>query len=211
MKCITARQTSSNHAPAMFSTNFNKYILKIQDDYDFIKKFAKRRNGICGVQMDDLTDLPYQTLKHDIPDLFKKGEFEKAMHLILKHYGKNVTFGGVVLFRYVRNRILMIRVKKAKNNHKLCFLLWIKEQYERINKTEEKFLYSPPDAKLLQAGIRELDILEDYNLIDTLAQGDILKWKKIRKMPYSEVFNKQLKNTIEGRINKRLVEINKTK
>lgn len=196
MKCITARQTSSNHAPAMFSTSFNKYVLKIQDDYDFIKKFAKRRNGICGVQMDDLTDLPYQTLKHEIPDLFKKGEFEKAMHLILKHYGKNVTFG---------------KVKRTKNTHKLCFLLWIKEQYERINKTEEKFLYSPPDAKLLQAGIRELDILEDYNLIDTLAQGDILKWKKIRKMPYSEVFNKQLKNTIEGRINKRLVEINKQK
>ena len=74
---------------------------------------------------------------------------------------------------------------------------------------EEQYLFSPPDSKLLQAGIKELDVLEDYNLIDTLANGDILKWKKIRKMPYSEVFNKQLKNTIEGRINKRLVEINK--
>jgi len=180
----------------MFSTSFNKYVIQIQDDYDFIKKFAKRRNGICGVAMDDITELPYQTLKHDIPDLFKKGEFEKAMYLILKHYGKNVTFG---------------KVKRTKDTQKLCFLLWIKEQYEKINKMEEQFLYSPPDAKLLQAGIRELDILEDYNLIDTLAHGDILKWKKIRKMPYSEVFNKQLKNTIEGRINKRLVEINKQK
>ncbi len=180
----------------MFSTSFNKYVLSIQKDYEFIKKFANRKNGLCGVRMDDITELPYQTLKHDIPDHFKKGEFEKAMHLILNHYGKNVTFG---------------KVRKSKNNHKLCFLLWIKEQYEKIGKMEEQHLYSPPDAKLLQAGIRELDILEDYNLIDTLAQGDILKWKKIRKMPYSEVFNKQLKNTIEGRINKRLVEINKQK
>ena len=180
----------------MFSTSFKKYLSRIQDDYEFIKKFAKRRNGICGVKMDDITELPYQTLKHDIPDHFKNGEFEKAMYLILKHYGKNVTFG---------------KIRKARNSHKLCFLLWIKEQYEKIGKMEEQYLYSPPDSKLLQAGIRELDILEDYNLIDTLAQGDILKWKKIRKMPYSEVFNKQLKNTIEARINKRLVEINKQK
>ena len=178
----------------MFSTSFKKYLSSIQDDYEFIKKFARRRNGICGVKMDDITELPYQTLKHKIPDLFKIGEFEKAMYLILKHYGKNVTFGNV---------------RKSRNSHKLCFLLWIKEQYEKIGKMEEQYLYSPPDSKLLQAGIRELDILEDYNLIDALAQGDILKWKKIRKMPYSEVFNKQLKNTIESRVNKRLVEINK--
>lgn len=195
----------------MFSTRFNKYVLKVQDDYDFIKKFAKRRNGLCGIELDDITELPYQTLKHKIPDSFKEGRFERAMYLILKHYAKNVTFGKVSFFRHIRNRILMIRVKKARNTHKLCFLLWIKEQYEKIGKMEEQYLFSPPDSKLLQAGIKELDVLEDYNLIDTLAHGDILKWNKIRKMPYSEIFNKQLKNTIEGRINKRLVEINKLK
>lgn len=178
----------------MFSKSFNAYIDSIRDDYDFIKKFAKRKNGLCGVALQDITDLKYQDLKHTIPDHFNNGEFEKAMHLILKHYDKSITFG---------------KVRKAKNADKLCFLLWIKEQYEKIGKMEETYLYTPPDPKLMQAGIKELDVLEDINIVDNLAGGDILKWEKVRKMPYSEIFNKQLKNTIEGRINKRLVEINK--
>ena len=180
----------------MFSTNFKKYLSSIQDDYEFIKKFARRRNGICGVKMDDITELPYQTLKHKIPDLFKIGEFEKAMYLILKHYGKNVTFGNV---------------RKARNSHKLCFLLWIKEQYEKIGKMEEQYLYSPPDSKLLQAGIRELDILEDKVLINRLVKfwEGAYTHKEIRMMPYCDIFDAQLEFTIWGRVNKKLVEINK--
>lgn len=177
----------------MFSTSFNIYIQRIQENYDFIKKFAKRRNALCGIEVDDLTELPYQTLKHDIPDLFKEGKFEEAMQRVLS----------------IKKPISLKKVKRAANNKKLCFLLWIKEQYEKIGSMEQKYLFSQPDPKLLQAGIRELDVLEDINLIDNLAQGDLLKWDKIRKMPYSYIFNKQLKNTIEGRINKRLVELNK--
>ena len=176
--------------------HFNNYLKQLDDRFSFIKKFAKPRNNLCGVELEDITDLPYSVLKSTVPDLFDSHKFEEAFYLILKNYKKNITFK---------------RVKRARNNDKFLFMLWVKEQYKRINDLEERMLVSPPDVKLLQAGIRELDVLGDYNTIDSLAGGDILKWEAIRQMKYSEVFNKLLKNTIESRINKRMVEINKQK
>ena len=175
---------------------FDSYLKTLDVKYNFIKKFAKPCNKICGLTIDDLTFLPYKILKKEVPNLFEEGKFDEAIHLILKHYKKNITF---------------IRVKLEKNNIKLLFILWVKKQYELINETESKYLFNPPDMKLLQAGIRELDILGDINTIDALAEGDVLKWKEIESLPYETVFNKLLKNTIEARINKKLVEINKQK
>ena len=175
---------------------FKSYIKSIDNNYNFIKKFAKPRNKICGVTIDDLTFLPYKILKKEVPQLFEEQKFDEAIHLILKHYKKNVTF---------------IQIKLLKNNIKLLFILWVHKQYKLINETESKYLFNPPDAKLLQAGIKELDILGDINTIDSLADGDVLKWERIDNLKYETVFNKLLKNTIEARINKKLVEINKQK
>jgi len=175
---------------------FNNYLNAIGEDYNFIKKFARPKGGVCGVLLEDLTDLPYVVLKKEVPDLFDSSKFDEAFYLILKNYKKNITFR---------------RVKRVKNNEKLLFMLWIKDQYKKIDELESNYLVTPPDIKLLQAGIRDLDVLGDVNTIDILAGGDILKWELVRQLPYSEVFNKLLKNTIEGRINKKLVEINKQK
>lgn len=175
---------------------FNKYLSTLDGNYSLIKKLARPRSELCGVKLNDITDLPYKILKNEVPDLFDSQQFEKAFYLILKHYKKNITFK---------------RVKRARNNHKFLFMLWVKQQYKKINEIENSYLACNPDIKLVQAGIKELDVLGDINTIDSLANGDILKWELIRQMPYSEIFNKLLKNTIESRINKRLVEINKQK
>ena len=175
---------------------FNNYLKSLDNDYAFIKKFAKPRNKICGVTIDDLTFLPYKILKKKIPELFEEQKFEEAIHLILKHYKKNITF---------------IRVKIESNKNKFLFILWIHKQFKMINDTEARYLVSPPDMKLLQAGIKELDILGDINTIDALAEGNVLNWEKVEMLPYERVFNKLLKNTNEARVNKKLVEINKQK
>lgn len=178
-----------------FKKPFKDYLSSIPaEQYQFIKKYSKRTGSLCGVTLEDITDLPYDVLKHQVPDLFNKGELENAIHLVLKHYNKNITF---------------TKVLKADNAKKLMFLLWLRDQYQTINEVENKYLYNPPDSKILQAGIQQLDVLGDINTIDNLAQGDILKWHKIRRMKYSDVFNKMLKNTIENRINKKLTELNK--
>lgn len=159
--------------------------------YSFIKKYSIRTGDIAGFHLDDITDLSWQVLKHELPDFFENGKLDEAIHLILQNSGKNIT---------------LHKVKKLPLPEKELFLLWVHDQYEAINNAEQKYLYSPPEAKMIRAGINELDVLEDINLIDNLAGGDILKWDSIRNMRYSEIFSKQLKLVIEKRIHKKLSE-----
>lgn len=168
---------------------FNRFAAAADKQYEFLKKYATREQGICGITLDDLTFLRYRTMKKTVPQLFKKGEYEKAMFEILKDTKKKITFR---------------RVKRYNNEKKYAFLLWIQDQYEAINKLEATYLSTPPEADLVAAGIRDLDILGDVNLIDNLAQGDVLKWELVQDLPYDTIFNKQLKNTIEARISKNL-------
>lgn len=137
--------------------------------------------------MEDLTDLPYGVLKEAVPAHFKALEFDEAIHLILSSRNKRMT---------------LKRIKRADNQKKFLFLLWTKDQMGKIAEMENTYLFNPPDPKLLAAGIRNLDVLGTVNTVDLLAGGDILKWEKVRGLPYSEVFNKLLKNAIEYRINK---------
>ncbi len=64
---------------------------------------------------------------------------------------------------------------------------------------------------MIQAGIKDLDVLGDFVMIDNLSGGDPLKYSSIENLPYSVIFNKQLKNTIENRVQKKLIEIQKEK
>lgn len=170
---------------------FNEFIIRSNDSYSFLKKFAKRSNTLCGIDLSDLTHLRYRTLKRTVPELFKNEKFELALYEILKDTQKNITF---------------TKVKRANNFKKYAFLLWVQDQYEVIKNLEQTYLSSPPDMKLLNAGIRDLDVLGDVSLIDNLAGGDILKWNQVIELPYSMIFDKQLKNTIEHRISKKLNE-----
>lgn len=175
---------------------FNEFIIRSNSNYTFLKKFAKRNTTLCGITLTDLTHLRYKTLKRVVPELFNEEKYNEALYEILKDTKKNVTF---------------TKVKRADNFKKYAFLLWIQDQYEVIKNLELSYLSSPPDMKLLNAGIRDLDILGDIATIDNLAAGDILKWSQIIELPYSMIFDKQLKNTIEHRISKKMNENNKLK
>ena len=171
--------------------NFNEFIILSNSNYTFLKKFAKRNTTLCGITLTDLTHLRYKTLKRVVPELFNEEKYDQALYEILKDTQKNVTF---------------TKVKRTDNFKKYAFLLWVQDQYEAIKNMELNYLSTPPDVKLLNAGIRDLDILGDIASIDNLAGGDILKWDEIVELPYSMIFNKQLKNTIEHRISKKMNE-----
>lgn len=172
--------------------NFNKFVEIANKDYDFLQKFCKRTQKIKGVFFDDLAFLPYKDLKHTIPELVNKQEFEGVIHLIIKHKKKNITFKSI---------------KRIDNHIKFSFILWILDQYKFIAELEQYYLSTPPDAKLVNAGIRDLDILGDKVLIDNLVkEWKVYTHEQVENMPYSFIFNKQLQNTIENRISKKLSE-----
>ena len=168
---------------------FVDYISALGEDYSFLDKFAIREGKLLGIHFEDLTEIPFGLLKEEIPELFKVQKYEESIHKLLRTKKKAVPFW---------------RVKKADNQKKFLFLLWVKDQMVKISEMEQTYLHNPPDPKLLAAGLRNLDPLGTINTVDLLAGGDILKWEAIRQLPYSEVFNKLLKNAIEYRINKEM-------
>lgn len=175
---------------------FNKFIQLADKDYSFLKKCAKRNNTLCGITLTDLTHLRYKTLKRVVPKLFSEQKFNEALYEILKDSKKNITFG---------------KVKRANNFKKYAFLLWVQDQYEVIKNLEQTYLSTPPDPKMLNAGIRDLDVLGDKPMIRVLAMGDMSKEDYILNQPYYRIFDYNLEDTIRYRIAKRKMENDKIK
>lgn len=161
------------------NSSFNTFVSRLKD-FEFLKKYSDRVQILNGKKINDITSLPYDMVKHEIPALLSDGKFQEVLDLIA---GEKVV---------------------GDKYDKLKFLFFLLDQYKVIQELEQQYLSSPPDPKLIAAGIQELDILGDINIIDALAGGDVLKWSEIRLLPYSTIFDKQLKMTIENRITKRM-------
>jgi len=165
----------------------NEWIVKAETSkLDFIKKYDKGWSPI-----DDITYLPFITIKKEIPDLMSDGKFDEAISIVLSEPIKETL-----------NRTEIERFR---------ILIWIEKQYEKINAIEKRYLERPPDFKMLAAGIKNLDVLGVVNVVDMLANGDITKWSQIEQLPYSKCFEKQLKTVLESDIQKKMIEQNKTK
>ena len=153
-----------------------------QSKLDFMRRYDKQ--GWSPIE--DITHLPFIAIKRDIPNFIKEMQFEKAFSLTLSKPE--------------------VEIMKISPLDRFRLLLWLEHQYQKINKMESTYLVSPPDMKLIAAGIRDLDPLGITNVIDMLAGGDVTKWAEVEQLPYSVCFEKQLKNTIEKRIEKKLIE-----
>lgn len=156
------------------------------EDFKLLKKFGKRTNKINGIEAEPLIYQSYGFVKIDLPELMNEGDYKT----IIKNFFKTTT----------KNKVEIIP-----------FILWAYDEFQNIQKLEKEYLSSSPDPDLINAGIERLNELGETNLIDALANGDILKWEKIKALPYHKVFDKQRKMKLEADIQKDLARIQKEK
>lgn len=164
-----------------------RYIQKIQD-WDILEKHGKRLNKLCGIEVPDLFSLPYKTLKKDIPKLLVSQNLNKVLHIVLNH----------------EKKCNFVRIVLTKKKKRIYFLLWILEQYDKINQMEKVQLKTTIDPKLINAGVRKLEVLEDFNLIDTIAKDYNYTHKDAELLPYEVIFSIQLKSKIEGDVQEKM-------
>lgn len=163
-----------------------------KEDLDVIVKSGKRINKVCGVEFERLIYFGYWFVKVELTELLRESKFTEMILLLLNEIGQIKTIEEV----------------SQENHTKLFqFVLWVKDELEAIANIELEYLQSEPDNDLINAGIKELDELGEINTIDNLANGDILKWEQIKKLPYYQVFDKLRKQTLESKINKRYQKI----
>jgi len=149
-------------------------------------EFMRRYDKQGWSPIPDILHLPFIVIKEEIPKNIEKNDFETAFCLTLSKSMKEVMEISPV------------------NRYRLY--LWLESQYGKISKMEKEYLVSPPDPKMIAAGIADLDVLGITNTIDLLAGGDITKWEAVKQLPYNVCFEKQLKLLIERRIEKKLIE-----
>lgn len=155
-------------------------------DLDFIIKNGKRSSTIAGFDFVGLVYCKFKFVKTTLPELLKSNKLEQIVIDIFADREE--------------------KIKEYTLNDLIYFILWIRDELELIEQLETKYLSSPPDNKMISAGINELDQFGIINTIDILAGGDILKWRKVENLRYNVIFDKLYKNAIETRIQKNLVK-----
>lgn len=163
-----------------------------QEEVDFIFKNGKRSSILFNFDFQSLIHSSFGYVKEVIPNAFTTGDIETMIFKGLKERGENVFLSDI---RHLKEAELM------------SFICWVKDELEAIIRLEEQHLSSEPDFDLLAAGIEQLNQFGYLNVVDSLAGGDILKWDAIKALPYSVVFDKQLKGIIEKGVEKRLIAI----
>ncbi len=168
-----------------------EYFLSQIPHLDVVREHAKRSNKLLGIEVKDIFNLPYWTVKNTIPNLIEEGKYDEVFQIVLK--------------------APLAKIKKADNHNKFKFYLWLMDQYKIIIDLEKTQLHSTIDPKLINAGIKKMEVLNDFPLIDAIAKDYCYTHEEAKNLPYETIFEIQLKNKIENDIQKKLNEINKVK
>lgn len=108
---------------------------------------------------------------------------------------------------------LVYKIKHPARMNVYRFYACIKHltnEVQRVLEQEQRALQgdpSPYEAQLQQAGVEQLQPFRDLAIIDTLAQGDILRYEQVEALPYEVVFYTLYYRTVRQNIDNRFQQI----
>ncbi|TSE05243.1 hypothetical protein [Aquimarina algiphila] len=156
-----------------------------------IRKYVKPSNKIGKKEGKELLKIAYKDVNR-VKDLYKQNKIIELIYFLTdcdEDYLMSRDYKEFIYFlRYVDDELSMIL--KLEN---------------KLNKADEgdELLV----MRLEQAGANDLNQFGTLNAIDSLANGDLLKWKLIEEMPYEMVYTKLLMNKIQSRVQRKYQEI----
>lgn len=158
---------------------------------DDLIKYGKRSSILFGKEF-ILTELPYWTVRVEISNALERGDLMEA---VLKTVNTKVN-------------VKMNYLLKMPESEVMAFALHVYDSMKKINEMEAKLLVKPMSKALKNAGAEKLQAFGVKNTIDSLAKGDLVNYFVIKNMPYFEVFDKILMDSIWNDIKKELNEHN---
>lgn len=159
-----------------------------QEELNILIDCGVRSSIINGIDWKDLTEFSFKFVKYDVVKCLNNDDTTKLIELGQKELGIN---------------------KKIDVSDKeiISFILWLKDEIERIAELERTYLSSPPKAEMQQAGIDKFEVFSVENVVYSLV--DKYRWKpdEVRQMKYNEVFSLQLYNKISNEYAEKFHEI----
>nr|DAW53080.1 MAG TPA: hypothetical protein [Caudoviricetes sp.] len=108
---------------------------------------------------------------------------------------------------------LVYKIKHPARMNVYRFYACIKHltnEVQRVLEQEQRALQGEPshyETQLQQAGVEQLQPFKDLAIIDTLAQGDILRYEQVEALPYEVVFYTLYYRTVKQNIDNRFQQI----
>lgn len=162
---------------------------------------------------------PFDTIKIGDEEIKIKedlGQYTYAQKLIATEHMVAMDFVGVICVyaqkKFDHEKIEELKQMLQKENAVLVYSVFkfIKEGFDRLIE-RDKSLHSEPTYEQIKAGIKNFNVLGEFNTIDMLAMGKPWRYDSILKMDYNTIFNKLLKNKISSNFESKYSEIIRSK
>lgn len=162
--------------------------------------------------------LPKEFLGHKLPFDLKKKTFGQKLYaqqiVTLPTVAEIVQAFPDLIGTYLTDEFNDERIehytqlaRKAKAIEAIPVALWLQKEVVEILQKENKLLQNEPTPEERRAGLKNFEKFGSFNLIDTLAGGDILKHDAIYQQNYERVFIKMLRDLEVSKFQRRLNEI----
>lgn len=132
------------------------------------------------------------------------GEVIQLKHLIAKGQTESIIEAVKLVFKLDPLDMPVVQFYECVN-----FLIKDVTNIVSVEKERYQTLPTPYDDKLQQAGAEELNMFAELPIIDNLAGGDILKYRRIEKLPYTTVHFTLWMRAVKENINIRFQELTK--
>lgn len=165
-------------------------VLKPLPNYTRRRWFKKRTHGV----KDSITELTF-------------GEVNSIKRLVMRETTEDLLKAFEIVYKCKARDIIRMEVTQFYR----CMIL-ITNEVDKIIKMEQQHWNTEPtdyDIKLQQAGVKELEQFGDLPIIDSLADGDILRYNDIEKLNYLEVhyilWYRAIQTNIQNRFHKLII------
>ena len=136
-------------------------------EYDFAIKYALEAQAKDVMRFGDMTTKPFGLVK-DYQYIFSK---PNSLSKFVTKYGAK-KLQGLSVFKF------------------FAFFRYMVEQVERINKIENVLLSHTPGDDEVAAGLDRFNKFSSILQLDSLANGSLLDYSKIRALPYEDCLTK---------------------
>lgn len=143
-------------------------VLKPLSNYTRRHWFKKRTHGV----KESITELTF-------------GEVNSIKRLVMRETTEYLLRAFEIVYKCKARDVIRMEVIQFYR----C-MIFITTEVDKIIKMEQQHWNTEPtdhDAKLQQAGVKDLEQFGDLPMIDSLAGGDILRYNDIEKLNYLEV------------------------
>jgi len=152
------------------------------EQYKTLYEYATPSNEIGGYKSKHLYELPFNFIRVVLPELFKHNNDIKVIE-------------SIMLQQYRR-----FDIKKSDWKQLIYFIKWVNIELANLNKAENDELSTPPDLKMMNAGVNKMNQFGYRPVIARIAKDWNMSIDDVWALPYHTIYSKMKEDKVWSEI-----------